>query len=128
MNGIKIIIADDNEIIAQLLKKFIIDNSEFNVIGIATSSKQQIELINNLNPDIVISDIERKGETISGLDIILRAKKENRKEKFIIITGNTKEEILINTNYEMPSNVLKYIRKPFDFKDIINVLNDMNQS
>lgn len=122
MSEIKIIVADDNKIIAQLLKKYIINNSEFNEIEIATSSKQQIELTYELNPDIVISDIERKGETISGLDIILNAEKENRKEKYIIITGSSKEEILIKNNYEMPSNVLEYIRKPFDFEEIINIL------
>ena len=122
MSEIKIIIADDNKIIAQLLKKYITDSSEFNVIDIATSSKQQVELTYELNPDIVISDIERKGESISGLDIILNAEKENRKEKYIIITGSSKEEILIKNNYKMPSNVLEYIRKPFDFKEIINIL------
>ena len=124
MSEIKIIVADDNKIIAQLLKKYIIDNSEFNEIEIATSSKQQIELTYKLNPDIVISDIERKGESISGLDIILNAEKENRKEKYIIITGSSKEEILIKNNYDMPSNVLEFIRKPFDFYNIIKILND----
>ena len=124
MNEIKIIIADDNKIIAQLLKKYITDNSKYSVIDIATSSKQQIELTYELNPDIVISDIERKGEIVTGFDIILNAEKENRKEKYIIITGSSKEEILIKNNYEMPSNVLEYIRKPFDFYNIIKILND----
>lgn len=124
MNEYKILIADDNITLAELLKTYIDKNSNFEVLDITTNSKEQIELTKELNPDIVITDIERKGETISGMDIILDSEKKNRKEKYIIITASSKEEILIKNNYEMPSNVLEYIRKPFDFCNLIKILNN----
>lgn len=124
MNEYKILIADDNITLAELLKTYIDKNSNFEVLDITTNSKEQIELTKELNPDIVITDIERKGETISGMDIILDSEKKNRKEKYIIITASSKEEILIKNNYEMPSNVLEYIRKPFDFYGLIKILNN----
>lgn len=126
MNEYKILIADDNITLAELLKKYLEKNSSYKVLNIAKSSKEQIELTKDLNPDIVITDIERKGETISGMDIILDSEKKNRKEKYIIITASSKEEILIKNNYEMPSNVLEYIRKPFDFNKILTLLNNID--
>lgn len=123
MSNVKIIIADDNKTLAELLKTYIEKNSNYKVLGIATSSKQQIELTNGVDPDVIITDIERKDEEISGLDFILDSENKNRKEKYIIVTASAKEEVLMKNNFEMPSNVLEYIRKPFDFEKILTILN-----
>lgn len=126
MSNVKIIIADDNKTLAELLKTYIEKNSNYKVLGVATSSKQQIELTNGLDPDVIITDIERKDEEISGLDFILDSENKNRKEKYIIVTASAKEEVLMKNNFEMPSNVLEYIRKPFDFEKILTILNNID--
>lgn len=71
------------------------------------------------NIDIIISDLMRKGESISGLDILLQAEKDGRKEKFILITASPKEEIMYKNNYVMPSNVIAYLKKPFEWNCLI---------
>lgn len=123
MEEIKIIIADDNKCNAELTKNYIEKNSEFKILDIATSSKEEIEMINKYNPDLIFTDIIRKGEDISGLDIILDSLKNGKKEKYILMTASTKTEILYKNNYKMPSNVVGYLKKPFDFKELIEELN-----
>lgn len=119
---LKIIIADDNKAIAELMKRYIEENSEFRILDIATSSKEQIELMDKHSIDIILTDIMRKNEDISGLDIILESAKNNRKEKFILITASPKQEIIMKYDYEKPTNIIAYLKKPFDFKNIIDEL------
>lgn len=60
MNKINIIIADDNKIVAKMRKEFIEKNSDFKILDIATSSKEQIAMMEKYSPDIILTDIMRK--------------------------------------------------------------------
>ena len=118
MNMIKIVIADDNKSVAELMKSFIEKNSKFKIIDVATSSAEQFEIMGKHNPDIVITDIMRKGESISGLDIIRVCEKQDKKVKFILVTASDKREFFRNDE-EMPKNIVGYLRKPFDWNELI---------
>lgn len=122
MNKLKIIIADDNKYNAKLIKRFIEDNSNFTILDIATSSKEEIEMIDKYEPDLILTDIERKGEDVSGLDIILNSLTNEKKEKYILITASSKSEFLYKTNYDMPSNIVGYLKKPFSYDCLIDEL------
>lgn len=90
MDKFKILIADDNKALAGMMKSFIEKNSKFKILDIATSSAEQFELMGKHNPDLIITDIMRKGESISGLDIIRVCEKQDKRVKFILVTASTK--------------------------------------
>lgn len=117
--SLKIVIADDNKSLAKFMKEFIEEKSDFNIYKTLSSSEEQLEVMQKENIDIIISDLMRKGESISGLDILLQAEKDGRKEKFILITASSKEEIMYKNNYVMPSNVIAYLKKPFEWNCLI---------
>lgn len=117
--SLKIVIADDNKSLAKFMKEFIEEKSDFNIYKTLSSSEEQLEVMQKENIDIIISDLMRKGESISGLDILLQAEKDGRKEKFILITASPKEEIMYKNNYVMPSNVIAYLKKPFEWNCLI---------
>lgn len=121
MDKFKILIADDNKALAGMIKSFIEKNSKFKILDIATSSAEQLELMGKHNPDLIITDIMRKGESISGLDIIRVCEKQDKKVKFILVTASTKQEF-VKENGEMPKNVIGYLKKPFEWNDIIEEL------
>ena len=121
MEKFKILIADDNKALAGMMKTFIEKNSKFKIFDIATSSAEQFELMGKYNPDLIITDIMRKGESISGLDIIRVCEKQDKRVKFILVTASTKQEF-VKENGEMPKNVIGYLRKPFEWNDIIEEL------
>ena len=60
MNRLKIIIADDNKIITTVLAEEIKKHEEFLLLDITSKTEDEIELINTLKPDTVITDIKRK--------------------------------------------------------------------
>lgn len=121
MSSIKIVIADDHIGLAEMMKNFIEKNSKFRVIDIATSSAEQLEIMGKYNPDVIITDIMRKGESISGLDIIRVCEKQDKKVKFILVTASAKQEF-VKQNGEMPKNVIGYLKKPFEWNEIIEEL------
>ena len=123
MKEIRIAIADDNKPMVEFMKEFIEERSNLKIYRTVTSSKEEIEMMNNDKIDLIITDIMRKGESISGLDIIKQAEKEKRKEKFILLTASSEKELEYLTNYKIPSNIIGYLKKPFfDWNIIITEL------
>ena len=68
-NKIKIVIADDNVYLCEMIKKEIENYDEVQILGIANTDEEEIRLIEELKPEIVITDLMRKRK-YSGWDII----------------------------------------------------------
>lgn len=117
MRKARIIVANGNKYIADLQVKFIKKNKNIAILGIATNSQEEIELIEKYKPDIVITNIVRKNEDINGWDII--KKYENNEEiKFILITALKIQDILAENNGIIPKNIIKYINIPFEWNKL----------
>ena len=119
MNKLKIVIADDNMQVAEFSKSFLDRVGQYNIVGMAFTSKDEIDLIQKYSPDIVITDIVRKGEEVSGLDIILKCEEEKKNVKFILVTASEIQDIIYKAKYKLPSNVISYLKKPFDWNLLI---------
>lgn len=55
---IKVLIADDQEIVCEGLKRILQSDPEIKVIGIANNGQQALDLINHQTPDIVLMDLQ----------------------------------------------------------------------
>ncbi len=116
---IKIIIADDNKYFATSIFEYLKTYTEIEILGIASNDEEEIKMIENLNPDIVITDLMRNHE-YSGLDIIKKYSKKKNSPKFLVISAENKEEI---NKYNL--NIAGYITKPFS--DYTIILNELKQ-
>ena len=56
MRKLKVLIADDVEIIAKANQQIVEKNEEIEVIGLAYDGQEEYDMILELKPDIVISD------------------------------------------------------------------------
>lgn len=65
---IRIVIADDHAVVRQGLTMFLEMDGDFEIVGEATNGKEAIELVNELQPDIVLMDLLMP--TMSGLEAI----------------------------------------------------------
>lgn len=108
MDKIRVIIADDDKGICDLLQKQLGKNKNIEVVGVANTDEQEIELIETLKPDIVITDLMRNHE-YTGLDIIKEYFKKEEKPEFLVISADKKEDV-INNGLE----VAGYLKKPFN--------------
>ncbi len=114
---IKIIISDDNKYFCDLLEKYLLKFEEVEILGIANTDEEEIEMIENLKPEIVITDLVRKNK-YTGLEIIRDYSKRNIKPEFLIISADEEDEVI-----EKSLKIGGYIKKPFsDYSIIIEEL------
>ena len=111
MNKIKVLIADDNEMIRKSIKNIIskIDNIE--IVADATNGEEEYNLIKQYEPDFLFSDVDMPKMT--GIDVLEKL----RNEKFIKIPETvfvTGESLDIFRNTSILENIYDIVNKPFN--------------
>ena len=112
IDKIRIIIADDNIHICQIIKKFLEKHQDIEILGIANTDEDEIKMIDELKPDIVITDLMRNHK-YSGLDIIRDYSNKDNCPKFLVISAEKNDLIMDELN------IAGFIKKPFFDYDII---------
>lgn len=83
---LKVMIADDEERICQLIEALIdCDALGVEIVGVAHNGLEACELVKSLRPDILITDIKMPG--YSGLELIEKVKESEENLEIIIISG-----------------------------------------
>lgn len=90
MNKIKLFLVDDHEIFRNGVKQLINSETDMTVIGEAASGEEAIQLLNTIEPDVIIMDIRMPG--ISGLDATKSILKPNSKSKLIFFSLYDRED------------------------------------
>ena len=88
MKKIKVIIAEDNKEINNFIKQYLENYEEIEILGSAYTNLEEIKLIENVKPEIVITDLLRNN-ILSGLEIIKKYKQKSKTPKFLVITANS---------------------------------------
>ncbi|CAN7502896.1 response regulator [Paenibacillus sp. LjRoot153] len=82
----KVILVDDEFMIKLSLNKLIQDlDNKFQVIGEAEDGEEALQLIEQLKPNLVITDIRMPG--LNGLELVEQAKSKYPETEFIIVSG-----------------------------------------
>lgn len=82
----KLVIADDEAMICSLIKRLIDwEPLQLECVGVASSGTDCLAMVEELRPDIVITDIRMPG--LSGLELIERCLEKDSAVKFIIVSG-----------------------------------------
>lgn len=113
LEKIKVIIAEDNIHISKFIEENLKKHNDIEILGIANNDEDEIKMIEELEPEIVITDLMRNNK-YSGLDIIKKYYKNNSQVKFLVISADYKKDV-INDGLE----VAGYIKKPFENHEII---------
>lgn len=117
MEKIKIIIADDYNMFCEMLKDYLTKYEEIEILGIANTDEEEIKMIEELKPEIVITDLMRN-RTYSGLKIIEDYSNKKERPEFLVISADEKENVIKND-----TKIGGYIKKPFtDYSVIIEEL------
>ncbi len=121
---IKIIIADDNVFLCKQIQSFLKKYSDIEILGIANTNEKEIEMIEKLKPEIVITDLVRNHE-YTGLDIIKSYFGKNNSPKFLVISSDSKTTV-IKDGLEIAGYIQKGIG--FNEDDIIKELRKIKNS
>lgn len=110
LRGIKILIADDNKEFCELLKEFISQEEDFQLVGVANNGLEAVEIINREKPDVVILDIIMPH--LDGIGVLEKLASEQHRPKVIMLTAFGQESV---THKAIELGADYYILKPFDF-------------
>lgn len=103
---IKILIADDYKPLCDTLRNILNGYNEIEVIGIANTDQEEISKIEDLKPNVVITDIKRNNQ-YTGLDIVKQYSDKKDSPYFFIISSEINEKELNN------NRIIGFMRKPF---------------
>lgn len=92
MNTVRILLADDHEIVREGLRAMIEGQPGWEVCGDASTGREAVVLAGQLKPDIVIMDVGMP--ELNGLDASRQIKKLLPEVEVLIFTANETEEIV----------------------------------
>jgi two-component system response regulator (stage 0 sporulation protein A) len=117
MRQIKVLIADDNREFTDLLKEFIVEQRDMEVVGIAHNGNEVIELLKNHQPDVIILDIIMP--VLDGIGVLEKIQSLSLipEPKVIMLTAFGQDNI---TKKALELGAAYYILKPFDMDILAN--------
>ncbi len=115
MEKIKVLIAEDQQILRDNLKKMLEKTNKIEVVYAVDSAKQAIIMTQKLNPEIVLMDIEMESSD-SGLLAAKTIFDYNHKIKIIFLTMHREDKLVIEA---LNIGAVDYVVKTSDCKNAI---------
>jgi len=112
---LKILLADDHQLVRNGIKIFLESEEDFEVIGEAKDGNEAIEKSKELNPDIILLDISMPGK--SGLEAAPEILSASNDPKIVMLSMYLDEQYI---NSCMEAGVHGYIHKGADKEELIN--------
>lgn len=119
MDEIKVIIADDNIEILNKLKEILEKISKIKLLGIAKDGKEEYEMIKNMKPDLVLTDLEMP--ELTGIEVLEKLEQEKTEKipQVIFITGKPSTDFIKRA---IKIGALDIIYKPFKDEKIEDII------
>lgn len=117
MKKIKVCVVDDNRELVALLEEYISGQEDMEVIGVAHNGQDCLNLLNTVDPDILILDIIMPH--LDGLAVLekLRETKQGKVPNVIMLTAFGQEDV---TKKAVDLGASYFILKPFDMENLGN--------
>ncbi len=111
---IKVLLTDDHALVRTGIKRLLEDSKQVEIIGEAESGEISLQLAQELNPDVILMDVNMPG--IGGVEACRRILQRDPKQKIIILT--------IHTEHTFPKRLLEigakgYLTKECNINEMI---------
>jgi two-component system, NarL family, response regulator NreC len=90
---INIILADDHNVVRKGIRAILADDSDFKVIGEAADGLEAINLVEKLEPDVLVLDLMMGG--INGLEVTRQLHKKCPKTAIVVLSMHSNEAYVI---------------------------------
>ncbi|RDY25040.1 sporulation transcription factor Spo0A [Romboutsia maritimum] len=119
---IKIVLADDNKDFCQVLKEYLSNEDDIEILGIAKDGIEALDLVKKTQPDLLVLDVIMPH--LDGLGVIekLNAMDIPKMPKIIVLSAVGQDKI---TQSAINLGADYYIVKPFDFVIFINRIREL---
>lgn len=118
MKKIRILLAEDMEIVRKGLKALLLANSGFEVVGEAPDGHLAVNLTGRLNPDVVLMDLSLP--RMDGVEAIAEIKRRYPRVRIIALTAYGKENYLTSA---VQAGVDGYLLKNSPSEELFSAIN-----
>jgi len=108
LEKVKVLIVDDHTVFCEALSSLLTIKGEVDVVGIASNAEDAFKKVKQLNPDVVLMDIELKDS--DGIQTTRIIKEKHPDTEVIILTMHTDEQYLLEA---IQAGAKGYILKDF---------------
>lgn len=122
MNKVRIVLADDHPLIRAGFRTLLGKSETVEIIGEAADGKELIEMIQQIQPDIILMDISMP--IINGLDAISQIAGKYPSVKFIILTMHEEREYILQA---LKAGVSGYLLKNVDRLELETAIDTINR-
>src|SRR5260221_14741217 len=117
MKQIRIIIADDHEVVRVGIKALLQQHPELHVVGEASTGEEAIQQVEALTPDVVVMDIRMPG--MSGVDACRRIVQQFPSTRVVMLTSFAEDELLFAA---IRAGAAGYVLKRIGSDDLIRTI------
>jgi response regulator of citrate/malate metabolism len=115
--SIRVIVIDDDFMIAKMHGKFISSQPGYELVGLAYNYEQALSLVTEFKPELLLLDVYLPDH--SGIDLLRTIRSQNIPCDIILITA-AKEREIVEEGFRL--GVFDYLFKPFDLEHLQNIL------
>lgn len=120
---IKILIADDHQLVRVGIRRLLEEEKDFKVVGEAADGKDAVELTKKLNPDVILMDVAMPG--MDGMEATKRlVKKRKEPSKIVILTMHADEHYAARLLRMGASGYVVKDAAPAELAEAIRTVND----
>jgi two-component system response regulator DevR len=94
---IKVMIVEDDPVWLKSLTDFLNKEQDLTVIGSASTREEALTLFQEVNPDIVLMDINLTENNLDGIDIALEFSHLEKLTKVIMLTTLSEQEVIVDS-------------------------------
>ncbi|MEH6470050.1 MAG: response regulator [Halopseudomonas sp.] len=116
---IRVVVAEDDVRIAEIQKRFLERIEGVELVGVAHGLEEAQDLVEVLEPELLLLDIQFP--TGTGLDLLRRLRAQNSRTDVILVTAATEVETLREA---LRGGVFDYILKPLVFERLQSALHN----
>lgn len=116
----KVILADDSEMILEALQELLIPFSQVEIVSACKNGTSALEAIRTLIPDLAIVDLKMPG--LTGIEVLDKIRKKGITTKFIILTFYSSDYY---RQLAMDAGANYFFSKADDFEKIAGVVEEM---
>ncbi len=122
MEKIRVVLADDHEIVRDGIKFLLESEGNIEVIGQASNGEEALKVVEDLKPDILITDIRMP--VMNGLEAISELAKKNTAVKAIVLSMHDDEEYITQSIKAGASGYLLKDSSKHEFVKAIKTVQD----
>jgi two-component system, NarL family, response regulator NreC len=121
MSAIRIVLADDHQIVRQGVKVLLENESDFEVVGEAGDGTTALAITGKLNPDILVADLMMPG--LNGLEVTRRVGRASPDTKVIILSMYMNEPYVIEA---LRNGAYGYVLKESNIADLARAIREVS--